>query len=533
LSRPEEQKTMIIRQRVAAGVIVLAAGVACIRPAPGATTIELYPESPRHRSDGKVSGTALGTPLGFESFRNCPEYYYDATYAWFAADGPVPVELAIRGPVDRAVLRSVRKDIPLVRDGSKLAFTLPGPGNYHLQLPDLGAPEPGNPDSGTYTVLFFVDDLAALRADRLEVARTPFTDATQKGVASDPVKDQSRAIDAILARAGSIVFPAGIYRTSGLKVRSNTSIYLAPGAVLLGTDKSVAKRFLDLSDAENVRIFGPGTIDANDANTHIVNTENSRDITLEDSLYRNSRSWAIHLLRVDEARVRNVRVLNGKDGIDPDGARDVVIEDCCVLAKDDAIVVKTRTPRVPSERVTVRHCTVASDASALKVGTETRAPIKSVLFEDCAVFDSDRGLVIYARDGGAIEDVTWRDIRMSLVHWPHETGGSPFVFDITKRDGVSTIKNCRVENVETNQIVPSQLKGLNQAPLDGVAFNNIQIRVEAPPPPRKKQSRKQKLPLFVTSGPVTVAIEGLSVDWQGHEEAWAGITGDEPKSSDR
>jgi polygalacturonase len=216
--------------------------------------------------------------------------------------------------------------------------------------------------------------------------------------------------------------------------------------------------------------------------------------------------------------------LNGKDGIDPDGAHEVTIENCCVLAKDDAIVVKTRTPRVTSERVTVRHCTVASDASALKVGTETRARIKNVLFEDCAVFDSDRGLVIYARDGGAIEDVTWRDIRISLVHWPHETGGSPFIFDIAKRDGLSVIKNCRVENVETNQIVPSQLKGLNQAPLEGLAFNNIQIHAESPPAPRAGQNRKQKPPLFLMSGRVTVAIEGLSVDWQGHEGAWAGIT---------
>jgi hypothetical protein len=444
--------------RLAAWVVAVAVAGAFIGPAHAATTVEFYPESPRPRSDGKVSGTALGAALRFESFRNCPEYYYDATYSWFAADGPVPVEIAISGAVDRAVLRCVRKDIPLVRNGSKLSFTLPGPGNYHLQLPEMAAPQPGKPESGTYTVLFFIDDLRAVRAARGALARVPFADVTQKGVASDPVKDQSRAIEAILAQAGSIVFPAGIYRTSGIKVRSNTTIYLAPGALLLGTDRAVAKRFIDLCGAENVRIFGPGTIDANNASTHIVNTENSRNITLEDSLYRNSQSWAIHLLLVDSARVRNVRVLNGKDGIDPDGAHDVAIEDCCVLAKDDAIVVKTRTPRVTSERVTVRHCTVASDASALKVGTETRARIKNVIFEDCAVFDSDRGLVIYARDGGAIEDVTWRDIGISLVHWPRETGGSPFIFDIAKRDGLSVIKNCRVENVETNEIVPSQLK---------------------------------------------------------------------------
>jgi hypothetical protein len=75
---------------VAGLLLALAAVAACARAAHAATTVEFYPESPRHRSDGKVSGTALGTPLRFETFRNCPEYYYDASYAWFAADGPAP-----------------------------------------------------------------------------------------------------------------------------------------------------------------------------------------------------------------------------------------------------------------------------------------------------------------------------------------------------------------------------------------------------------------------------------------------------------
>jgi len=517
------------RSRIASCVLALAAVVTAAETTRAATRFEVYPETPRHRTDGKVSGTVEGKPIRFESFRNCPEYYYDTSTARLAADGPLDVQLVIDAPIQRALLRTVRKDIPIVRDGSRLSFTLPGPGNYYLQLPDLGAPIPGNPDSGTYTVLFFIDDLQALRAARAELARPGVIDVTRRGVVSDPVKDQSQAIDAVLAQAGTIVFPAGTYRTSGMKVRSNTNLYLAPGALIQGADAKVEKRFIDLAGAQNVRISGPGTVDANDASTHIVNTEKSRNITLEDSLYRNSRSWAIHLLLADRVQVRNLRVLNGKDGIDPDGAKDVTIENCCVLAKDDAIVVKTRTPGVSTERVTVRHSIVASDASALKVGTETRALIRGVLFEDCDVFDSDRGLVIYARDGGPIEDVTWRDIRMSLVHWPHETGGSPFVFDITRRDGLSRIKNCRVENVVTNQVVPSLLKGLNEAPLD-LAFRNVKITVAPPPPPRK--GRKEKSPLFLLSGPVTLSLDELSIDWQGHEGDWSGIVpapGTEPK----
>jgi hypothetical protein len=427
----EKRRTVTVTARIMA-VAAYAMLPACV----GA--LELYPTSPVHRSDAKLRCAVNGQPVALEHFRTSESYYFDTSYAWFAADGPVEVELSIDAPVTKALLRTVRKDLPLKRNDSTLSFALPGPGHYYLQLPELGQPKPGSPDSGTYTVLFLIDDLKACRSRQMDPAAADVTNVAGHGILSDAKKDQTQAVQTVASRGGNIYFPLGIYRVRNLKVPSNTTIYLAAGAIIQGADGDAISNgvpFLDLRGAERVRVYGPGTIDGNGQPYHLVQTENSQDITLEDVLFRNCTSWAIHLLLVDKVVCRHLRVLSGKDGIDPDCAKDVTIEHCCVLAKDDAIVIKTRKPPATTERVTVCHCIVASDASALKIGTETRALVRDVIFEDCEVFDSDRGIIMYARDGGPIEDVTWRNIRMHLIHWPHETGGAPFQFLITKRGG--------------------------------------------------------------------------------------------------
>jgi len=484
------------------------------------TMIEFYPNSSISRSDSRISGTANGEPLGFEYFRTSREYYYDVSYAWFAADGPIRIDLTVDAPIEHARLRTVLKDIPLEKSGSNLHFSLPGPGHFYLQLPDLGQPEPGNLDSGTYTVLFIIDDITAFKSNRPDPNAANIKEITQHGVISDQTKDQTDAIQRLIASGGDIYFPPGIYRAKTLRIPSNTRIYLAPGTVIKAPDGiSVDKGapFLNLKDAHNIRIYGPGTIDGNGYEYHLVQTENSNDITIEDALFRNCGSWAIHLLLVEDAVCRNIRVLSGKDGIDPDCAKDVLIESCLIISKDDSIAVKTRKPPATTEHVTARNCIVASDASALKIGTETRSPMRDITFESCDVFDSDRGIILYARDGGPIENVTWRNIRMLMIDWPHETGGAPFQFLITNRGGFTSVRNCLVENVATSAVAPSAFAGLAEAPLDGLRLRNIKLNVGWP-----RYNRPQPC-LFNVSNHVDVPLDGLILNWQSHRDQWGGL----------
>ena len=443
--------------------------------------------------------------------------------ARLAASGPVKVVLtANRGNIGQPVLRTVGRDLAVKISGAAIAFELPGPGQYYLQLPGLAQ------SNGTFTVVFWVDDLSQLEKTRSRFAASGTIDVSRRGIRPDSALDQTTAIQSLLDKHGTIYFPPGVYRAGTLRLGSDTTVYLAAGAVLRASDKedAVGAEFIAIENARNVKLCGPGTIDANSLgrhrrhNVHLVNITGGQDVTFEDVLFEESNSWAVHIRKSDRFTARNVKVFSGKDGFDPDSSRDVLIDGAFVVAGDDAIAVKNRFPQdangQTTERVTFRNSIVTTTKSALKIGTETRGPIRDVTFENCDVFDGERGIVLYARDGGPIERVTWRNIRLFMIDWPQEEqSGAVFHLIIDRREGVTPVRDCRIENVTANWIYCSELAGLPDAPLDGITMRNIRAKVDAP-----KTARPS---LFLCRDNVSLKLHGLAVDWQGNEAKWSGI----------
>jgi hypothetical protein len=374
--------------------------------------------------------------------------------------------------------------------------------------------------------VFWVDDLR-----RLEEKRTRYQAATNiatAGIHPDAKLDQTASVQRLLDRHGEIYFPAGVYRTGTLHVGSDTTLFFAPGALLmaLDADEAVGAEFIALDNTHNVKFCGPGTIDAHSTggrrghNVHNVNVTGSRQVEFEDVCFEGSNSWGVHVRKSEQFTARNVKVLSGKDGFDPDSSRDVLIDRAFVVSGDDAIAVKNRYPREAgggtTERVVFRNSIVSSTKSALKVGTETRGPIRDVRFEDCDVFDGERGVVLYARDGGPIERVVWRNLRLYMKHWPQEKeSGAVFHLTIERRDGATPVRECLIENVSANWIYRSQFAGLPDAPLDGVTLRHITAKVEAP--------KAGKPFLFECVAHVRVPLEDFKIDWQGNEANWGGV----------
>ncbi|MBD3387291.1 hypothetical protein GF407_20465 [candidate division KSB1 bacterium] len=524
-------------------IMIIATGAAMAAK----TNLRIYPIPPDDRSNGGVRARVNGVPITFEYFRNFPTFYYDINYCRFAADGPIEVALNMGQTFKNAHLRGLLCDLPYSRKGNTLYFTLPGPGHYYLQFPDILHPIPGNPNSGTFTVAFWIDDLEEMDNEKIDIKNPDVTVVTNAGVISDPVKNQTNAIQLLLDKGGVLYFPAGIYRAGTLEVKSETEIYLAPGALIKAVDErsAIHSRFVYINNEAYVKIHGPGTIDANydgypgdTKNIHIVDVKDSHHIEFNDVCFRNCNSWAVHLFGSDHIRCHNIRILSGKDGIDPDSASDIMIDGVFIQAKDDAVAVKTRNPHKPTERVTIRNSIVASDASALKIGTETNALMRDIVFENCDVYDSDRGLVLYARDGGPVENVTWRNIRLFMIHWPHETGGTPVQLFIAKRRGYTSVKNINIEHINANVIVPIGFAGLAEAPLNHVSLRHISLRMEVPKstqsyfrgnldaytPEFKDQNVAKKPDVFKVSENINVIIDGLFIDWQGNQDMWTPVT---------
>jgi len=492
------------------------------------TRIETYPVAPGAKLTGKISGTLQGQKLPFTQERvwhaDSPgQWFMEVVLARFAADGPVRVDLSANGETwGRASLRGLGCDLPVQNKAARLSFQLPGPGQYYLRAPALAD------SNSTFTVVLWVDDRRHVEETSASARAANVVNVTEHGVRPDERLDQTRLIQSLLDQGGTVCFPAGVYRVGTLHLASNTSVYLAPGAVVRALDReeAVGAEFIAIENAHNVRLFGQGTFDANSLslhrrhNVHHVNITSSQDVTLEDLLFKESNSWAIHIRKSDRVTARNVKVFSGKDGFDPDASRDVLVDGAFIVSGDDAVAVKNRFPEAAdgktTERVAVRNTIACSMKSALKIGTETRGPIRDVTFENCDVYDGERGVVLYARDGGPIERATWTNLRLFIMNWPKEKeSGTVFHLNIERRERPTPVRDCRIENVCANWIYRSEFAGLPDAPLDGVRLQNITASVDPP--------KSGKPSLFEARGNVRLPIEGLTIDWQGNEDKWAGV----------
>ena len=230
-----------------------------------------------------------------------------------------------------------------------------------------------------------------------------------------------------------ISFGPGSHDISTLKLKSNQTLYLAGGAILRAVLKPEDKGtyseryqitfhppFIDVKDAQHVRIRGRGIIDASllphPARTSI-RLDNSSDVSIDGIIIRDSANWAIMIGNSERVSVTNVKEISGRlnsDGINTVSSQHVRIADCFVRNRDDSIVVKTMSPKREASDVLVENCTIWNDwGYALGVTYETRAPIHDVTFRNCDIIYSDRGAMgVHVCDSATVSDITFENIRV-------------------------------------------------------------------------------------------------------------------------
>ena len=289
----------------------------------------------------------------------------------------------------------------------------------------------------------------------------------QFGAVSDGKTDCAaaiqRAVDTASAAGGGVVrIPAGRWLSGSVLLKSHVELYLEKGAVLLSSldpdlihpfpahpgkeavDGFNGGFFLGALNGEDISVSGEGTIDGqgervfSDSNAdrgahecpfacapfrpRMMLFENIRNLRITGVTLRNAAFWTLHMAGCCHVRIRDILILNqdrgaNNDGIDPDCCRDVVISNCLIETGDDAIVLKSTAPMAerygPCENIIITGCVLHSRDSALKIGTETHGAIRRVVFSDSVVRDCSRGVGIWVRDGGTVEDIQ--------VH--HLTGG--------------------------------------------------------------------------------------------------------------
>jgi polygalacturonase len=315
-----------------------------------------------------------------------------------------------------------------------------------------------------------------------------------------------KAIDYSSSHGVEAVIEPGLYLISTLVIKSHAVIRIDKGAVLLGSDnlsdyKSDIRLFVDAvnqergrcliygEEAENVKIYGEGTINGRGGAFHDAHPEQGKrpflcrfvdckNVVLDGVEIKNSAAWCLHLLDCEDVELTNLtissRINHNNDGIDIDSCRRVLVEHCDIDTGDDGICLKATIRKVCSD-IVVRSCMITSRWAAFKIGTESYGDFQNILFENCTIYDTEGcGIKIVPVDGASVENVTIRNITMMNTTGPifiavGERLRTYFEGDEPREAGV--IRHVHISNIKAD-VVDAEGFAWDPGPHSGFVTND-------------------------------------------------------------
>jgi polygalacturonase len=369
------------------------------------------------------------------------------------------------------------------------------------------------------------------------------------GVKGDGETLNTRAINTVISECsesggGTVIFPAGTYVSGTIVLKSNVTLHIGNGAVIKGSGNidhygagGLMKALIVINDAENVAITGMGIIDANgdafmdmtkvklvepasadydtkftrqgaDYMSEKFGTEhgpvlpkdrphptleinNCTNFLLRDVTIKNTPAWAIRLIDSEYADFIGFDIINdplipNSDGIHCTSSRVVHISDFHFEGGDDAIIVTGfGDPDKIAENVTVSNCTLNSRSAGIRVGYGD-SHIRNCVFENLVIYGSNRGLGVFVRDSGSVENILFSNITiktgMYKGHWwgnaePIHVSVAPQYKD-TK---LAHMKNIRFANIVAESENGIVVHGWENSIIEDVVFDNIKLRITNSP----------------------------------------------------
>jgi polygalacturonase len=324
-----------------------------------------------------------------------------------------------------------------------------------------------------------------------------------------------RAIDEAAAAGGGaqvLVRGGKKYLFGPIELHGGIDFHLADDAELLvSTDPQLfgTRAALSATNAAGLRITGTGTIngrsrefmdhfDAKDEwwrpkpfRPRLAVLTGCRDLEVRDVTFRDAPLWTLHLLGcsgvlVDRVQIRNELDVPNCDGIDPDHCRNVEIRNCHIVCGDDAIVVKATRQGAAyggSHGIRVHDCTLETQDSGVKIGTETVGDITDVRFERCEIKTGSRGLCIQLRDEGNISNIEFRDINFTARYYSDPWWGRGEAISLTAiprtpQGKIGTLSDVRVINVRGRAENSVRIDGSALSRIRDVRFENVDLTLD-------------------------------------------------------
>lgn len=339
-----------------------------------------------------------------------------------------------------------------------------------------------------------------------------------------------RAIDSCNeAGGGTVLIPAGAFKTGSIFLRDNVTLDLENGATLYGSTDirdytPVTTDYVSLrtvtptiqliyaDGASNVAICGRGTIDGrgrafpklswNDegiTRPHLLRFIRCSDVSIEGVTLKNSGCWMQHYLACDRVRIDGITVFNrnnyNNDALDLDGCHNVTVSNMIADSDDDGITLKSTSPRL-CEDITISNCVISSHCNAIKLGTETNGGFRNIIVRGITVkpsadqtsqffgFPGGHGhsaISLEIVDGGTMSNVDIADITIRGTESPIfirlANRARPYSKDVPV-EGIGSISGVRLHDILIDEAGPGgcSITGVEGHPVCDVELRDITIR---------------------------------------------------------
>jgi polygalacturonase len=429
--------------------------------------------------------------------------YADVSYARFAFAGAVNVKIkASSGSIGDYSISPIHEGIQPIIDAAdnSMTITLSNPGNARERPIRLIVHK-------NYSL---ADEKLFLLADPLEEnapqpGQSGVYDVTDYGADKTGATNARSAIQAAIQAVsdvggGILYFPNGKYKTGGLLMKSNVTLYLESGALIQGTgvDSDFARvpgtnsayALIGFPDVSHAGIMGRGVIDGAGASMtrslRLVYTFNSDHIDIRDVYFRNSGKWTVHFAGSEDIVGRNYKIINdplpSTDGTDPDNSVRVAIDGIFEYTHDDAIAVKASRyygAVGATQDVTISNSVFWTMKSGIKIGSEILDNVSGVTFSNNDIVFSDRVMAIYANGTATISDIEFINNRSEKVSDEYKKMLVHFSTSYDNNEyGFGHIDGVRVTNHTAYSPSPalSEVKGYDSTHgIANVAFTDLVV----------------------------------------------------------
>jgi alpha-L-rhamnosidase len=348
-----------------------------------------------------------------------------------------------------------------------------------------------------------------------------------------------KAIDGAAATGGGVVeIPAGTFCSGSIFLKSGVDLWLAKGAVLLGStdiadypkrETRIEGHFepwrmalVNAQGLERVRIGGQGVLNGNGVpfwqafwqrrkenpkctnleveRPRLVFIDRCRDVQITGLALQDSGFWNLHLYRCRDVVVEALRItipsaVNGlrapsTDGIDVDSSQNVTIRRCYISTHDDNIALKgSKGPFAdqdadspPVESILVEDCEAGEGNGLITCGSEATV-VRHVIVRNCTISGRATLLTLKLRPDTPqhYEDITMDGITLTSG----EGGGrllnvAPWTqfFDLKGQpEPKRTVSKVTIRNVHGTFRSLGTLRGNPRDILRDITLENIDLKL--------------------------------------------------------